>query len=79
MRLATRPNRTDLDMLASGQWVRVGKRHYRHASGIEIRYDLKAYLWRGRGGYHDGRAWETLGPARHNVELGGRCIQQPSE
>lgn len=60
--------RTDIDMLASGQWARIGKRRYRHASGIEICYEPNAYLWRVRGGYHDGAAWETLGPARYYVE-----------
>ena len=63
-----RQQRTDLDMLASGQWTRHAKRHYIHASGVQIIYRWNDYLWEVIGGAQDGNRWETLAPARHFVE-----------
>ena len=65
-----RATRTDLAMLASGQWARVARKHYRHASGVEIVYRPNQYLWEVRGGARDGNRWETLEPARYYVERG---------
>ena len=56
---------TEKEMLASGQWVRVGKSHYRHVSGAEIKK-------RHEGGWVVSTElktiWSRLWVARHQVE-----------
>ena len=60
------PNPTTA-MLASGQWAKVGRKHYRHESGAEVRYDNNAWGWR----VNDRpETWQTLTVAVHNVETG---------
>ena len=39
-------NNTRTDILASGQWVQIAKKHYQHIDGAEIKYDCMAWLWR---------------------------------
>ena len=45
-------NKTINEMLASGQWAKIGKKAYRHVSGIEIG--------------HDGTCW-TVGGKRYHA------------
>ncbi len=56
---------TEKEMLASGQWVRVGKSHYRHVDGGEVQK-------RSHGGWtastDPGLVWSRLWVARHRVE-----------
>lgn len=37
--------RTDLAMTNSGNWVKVGRKHYRHKTGHEITYDFNHHCW----------------------------------
>ena len=60
--------RTDIDMINSGQWAKVAKKHYRHASGVEIKYDCNAWVWEAIGGKEDGHCWTQLNHARWSVE-----------
>lgn len=41
-----RQTRTDLEIVNAGDFVKVGKKHFRHASGIEIKHDCNAWGWR---------------------------------
>lgn len=50
------PNRrTDLQIIADGDFAKVGKKHYRHVSGLEVQYDCMAWGWRAAG-----QLWSTL-------------------
>lgn len=60
---ARRRINTALEMLASGQWVRAGSKHYRHASGEEVRYDGNRWLW-----MHRGSGYSALWVARDAAE-----------
>lgn len=71
------PTRTDLAMVASGQWTKAGKRHFRHVSGVELK-PTKVRGDRGTvdgyviaGGKDDGLSFEALWVARDRVEKGG--------
>lgn len=57
---------TNLDMIASGQWAKVGKKHYRHASGIEITYNCNKYGW--QVSTKPQWLWKTLWVARYEAE-----------
>jgi hypothetical protein len=59
-----RHGNTGVEMVASGAWVKVGKKHYRHVSGEEIKYDCNAWGWRAVG-----RLYTTLWMARYEVEM----------
>jgi hypothetical protein len=59
----TRHGNTGKEMVASGAWVKVGKKHYRHASGQEITYDNNRWAWRAMG-----NLWSALWVAQHEVE-----------
>ena len=63
-----RAGRTDVEMLASGQWTRDGRKQYRHASGVRIVYRHNDYLWEIIGGAKDGDCYEPLWVARYKVE-----------
>lgn len=41
-----RNTRTDLEIVAAGDFVKVGKKHFRHESGVEIEYDCNHWGWR---------------------------------
>lgn len=60
------PNPTT-EMLTSGQWAKVGRKHYRHESGAEVKYDHNAWGWRIN---ERPEVWGTLTVAKHNVEIG---------
>lgn len=36
---------THLEIVAAGDFVKIGKKHYRHESGREIKYDPNKYVW----------------------------------
>jgi hypothetical protein len=56
-------------MVNSGAWVKVAKQHYRHESGVEIKYRCNDWLWEVVGASeHDGYRWDTLKAARYFVE-----------
>lgn len=57
--------RTDTEMLTSGQWAKIGTKHYRHASGIEIEYDCMAWGWKVSGVKG---VWSALWVARYEAE-----------
>ncbi len=40
-----RMGNTGREMVASGAWCKLGKKHYQHSSGIEIRYNCNRWLW----------------------------------
>jgi hypothetical protein len=61
------PTTTGKDMLASGQWAKVGPKRYRHASGIEVVYDCNRFAW----GVGDAR-YPALWIARQVVEAMAR-------
>jgi hypothetical protein len=60
--------RTDLDMVNSGAWNKVGKKHFRHVSGAEVRYDCNAWTWAVTGCAADGERYSALHAARSRVE-----------
>lgn len=65
-----RNTRTDLDLVNAGDFVKVGRKHFRHVSGLEITYDSNAWHWRAVG-----RLWTTLDWAAYQVRkhaAGGR-------
>lgn len=40
-----RRGHTGNEMVASGEWNKIGKKHYVHISGFEIKYDCMAWGW----------------------------------
>ncbi len=40
-----RHGNTGLEMVESGTWIKVGRKHYRHIDGAEIRYNCNRWLW----------------------------------
>lgn len=57
-----RNTRTDLDLVAAGDFVKLGRRHFRHVSGLEITFDCTRRLWNAAG-----FAWQTLDWAAYQV------------
>ena len=41
-----RIQRTDLQIVNSGDFTKVGRKHYRHESGAEISFDCMKFGWR---------------------------------
>ena len=41
--------RTDLQIIADGDFAKIGKKHFRHVTGAEIQYDCMAWGWRACG------------------------------
>ena len=62
-----RNTRTDLELVASGAWAKVGTKAFRHESGVEVRYDHNAWLWRVVGGADDGNGYKTLDVAAYSA------------
>lgn len=58
------PN-TAREIEASGAWCKVGRKHYRHESGIEVRYDCNRWLWIVVG---HGDGYRSLWIAVHRAE-----------
>lgn len=63
-----RNERTDIAMVNSGQWAKAGRKHYRHASGIEVVYRPNVWAWEIVGGAGDGLRFGPLHAARSYVE-----------
>ena len=49
----------------SGTWNRIGRKQYRHISGVEVRYNHNRWVWVIFGGAQDGNAYGTLNVAQH--------------
>lgn len=58
-----RPN-TAKAMADSGNWAKVGPKHYIHISGEEITYNCNRWLW-----IHGNYGYTTLWAAKHNAEM----------
>ena len=41
-----RHGNTAREIVGCGEFAKVGKRHYAHIDGAEIRYDCNAWVWR---------------------------------
>lgn len=62
-----RHGNTGREMVDSGQWAKVGKKHYRHVSGNEAKWDCNVWGWR----INDGKSvYDALWVVRGNVEAG---------
>jgi hypothetical protein len=53
-----------LKPITEGTWVKIARKHYRHVSGIEVRYDDNAWTWEVIGGKDDGHRYGTLSVAQ---------------
>lgn len=60
-----RHGNTAVEMTSSGSWVKVGKKHYQHISGAEVKYDCNAWGWVINGG---NMAYSSLWAAKYEVE-----------
>ena len=49
-----------LSPVTTGTWERVGRKHYRHVTGIEVVYRSNAWTWEIVGGPEDGHRYSTL-------------------
>lgn len=63
---ARRMDGTAEEMIASGQWARVAKSHYRHETGIEITKSKNGSGW--VVSTEPQYVWSRLWVARHNAE-----------
>ncbi len=61
--MSYRMGNTAREIVAAGDFVKVGKKHYRHVSGVEIKYNWTRWAWE----LPDGRAWTLLWVAVHEV------------
>jgi hypothetical protein len=52
-------------MIASGQWCKIGKKRYEHASGAAVWYDHNSFGWRID---ESQLVWSTLWIAKMEVE-----------
>lgn len=66
------PNDTQKQMLASGSWIKVARKHYRHVSGVEVKYDCNQRGWEvsTKPGYY----YSVLWAARYEAERAGSEI-----
>lgn len=62
-----RHGNTGQELVNSGAWVKVGRKHYRHVTGVEVVYDCNRWGWRimAADGTSDGLVWSTLWVAAH--------------
>jgi len=65
-----RNTRTDLALVESGAWAKVGSKHFRHESGIEVKYDHNAWNWQIIGGRECGYRYGTLEVAAYSAVRG---------
>lgn len=61
-----RAGNTGKEMIDSGEWARIGSKHYRHETGVEITYNHNAYGW--AVSTRPGVVWKTLWVARYEAE-----------
>lgn len=52
-------------MTATQTWISIGRKHYRHSDGIEIRYSHNNWMWELVGGINDGLMFKTLKVAKY--------------
>lgn len=48
-------------------WAKVGRKHYRHDSGVEVKYNPNKWLWEVMGGENNGEAFGVLWAALHRA------------
>lgn len=64
-----RNTRTDLDMIESGAWAKIGRKAFRHMDGAIIKYNNNRWVWEIENcGAESGRAYGTLQVARYYAE-----------
>lgn len=51
----------------TGEWSKIAKKHYRHVSGVEVRYNCNRWAWEVIGGPDNGRAYAALWVAQHSA------------
>ena len=62
----TRHGNTATEMKFDGSWAKVGRKHYRHVSGAEVRYDHNGWAWLADN--VPGRAFDALWLAKLECE-----------
>jgi len=67
-----RRGHTGREMVQTGEWVKVGKKHYQHVSGVEVVYDHNRWVWCIKGGPKNNTCWSALWVAKHEVERGAK-------
>lgn len=53
-------------------WDKIARKHYRHESGVEVRYNCNAWAWEIIGGSEDGYKYGTLSIAQYSALRGTR-------
>jgi hypothetical protein len=67
MTASERHGNTATEMKSSGEWAKIGNKHYRHISGAEVKWVPNAWGWR----INDQRqVWDALWVAKYEVEKG---------
>lgn len=41
------------------EWIQVASKHYRHKTGVQVKYDHNRWAWQVIGGVNCGRLYET--------------------
>ena len=72
-----RHENTALKMKNSGEWARVGSKHYLHVSGNEVKYDCNAWLWRVNGGAGYTTLWAAKEMAENMPCACAKCTGYP--
>lgn len=62
MRADIRHGNTGRELVNSGAWVKVGRKHYRHIDGAEVRYNCNHWGWQIVG---QPELWKSLWVAAH--------------
>lgn len=63
---------TATEILATGAWVKIGDKHYKHHTGVEVHYDHMRWVW-----IHSNRpnaGWKTLRFAVMEAERSVRTV-----
>jgi hypothetical protein len=63
-----RAGNTGREMIESGAWIKVARKHYRHMEGVEIVYNCNRWAWEIIGGKNTGEAYGLLWVARQRAE-----------
>lgn len=74
--MTKRMGHTGREMKASGEWASIGRKHYRHISGVEVRYNCNRWMWEIVG--HHNQAWTALWVAKHYAEQLGLATMPPA-
>jgi hypothetical protein len=73
-----RHGNTSREMLAGGTWVKVGRRHYRHVSGAEVKYDCGLRGW-ATGGWLYASLWAARDAAERAAARAPCSAWQPGD